>query len=203
MLKLSEYLAENFKNLLIKDVDKRNQYAQEVWDVLQSSYSDIGGIKGSGFESVDSMVKNSPFWKLIVKASIVHGVIMYKDSGGRKSVALGVLKGSSYGIKMLRSVLKNDLKVSYGELSKAALGMMLKINDKQVILPFIHTPEESSIIIKKDTTPIKDIPKVNWPADAVVTIEKYPFLIDYGYVRTLKGKDYFKVLIGKEGLHIR
>ncbi len=196
-------LNENVKNLLIKDMELKKKYSLEVWSILQEAYSSIGGLKGSGFNSVDDMIENIPFWKLIMKDSIVHGVVMYKDSGGRKAVALGALKGSSYGITMIKSIFKDTFKVSFGELSKAALNMALKSVPYHIVRQLIHTPESAEKILGKETTPIKDIPKDEWPSDAIVTIKKFPWLLDYGYLRILKGKPYFKVLIGKEGLQIK
>lgn len=57
----------------------REKYAEQVWDVLQFSYRDIGGIKGSGFSSIQDMIDNIPFWKMVTKNGEVHAVVMYKD----------------------------------------------------------------------------------------------------------------------------
>lgn len=51
--------------------------------------------------------------------------------------------------------------------------------------------------------PIKDVKKENWPADAVVTPNKYPQLIDYGYLRDIGGKMMFKVMLGTPGFNIK
>ena len=36
---------------------EKEKYVDEVWDMLQTAYSSIGGIKGSGFESKEDMIK--------------------------------------------------------------------------------------------------------------------------------------------------
>jgi hypothetical protein len=51
-------LLETYVNLF--EPDKKWKYAQQVWDILQNSYKNAGGLKGSGFESIESMVKNIP-----------------------------------------------------------------------------------------------------------------------------------------------
>lgn len=74
-------LNERFVNIF-SDEETKRKYASDVWDILQKSYADIGGIKGSGFKTIDDMVKNIPFWKLSVHDGVVDAVAMYKDKGG-------------------------------------------------------------------------------------------------------------------------
>ena len=83
-----QLLSERFINL-IGDDERKEDYRDQVWNLLQTSYKPIGGIKGTGFKSPDDMVKNIPFWKMAVKDGKVEAVIMYRDKGGRKSVAMG------------------------------------------------------------------------------------------------------------------
>lgn len=79
-------LNERFINALPNDDDIKQKFADQVWDVLQYSYRELGGLKGSGFNSKEDMIKNIPFWKMVTKNGVVHAVVMYKDRGGRKSV---------------------------------------------------------------------------------------------------------------------
>lgn len=67
MISYKEFLTENFKNLFVKDKSKRLIYIDEVWDILQSSYADNGGIKGKGFSSKQDIIDNIPFWKLFTR----------------------------------------------------------------------------------------------------------------------------------------
>ena len=48
-------LEETYVNLY-SDKDKET-YIDEIWDLLIRSYEDIGGIKGSGFNSKKDMIK--------------------------------------------------------------------------------------------------------------------------------------------------
>lgn len=83
-------LTEKFINLIgEKDIEKKREYADRVWDILQRSYAKIGGIKGSGFKSKEDMIKNIPFWKIMKSNGKVIAVKLYKDKNGRKSVAGG------------------------------------------------------------------------------------------------------------------
>lgn len=52
-------LIERYVNVF-SDAQKK-PFASDVWDILSSSYAKIGGIKGSGFESKDSMISKIPF----------------------------------------------------------------------------------------------------------------------------------------------
>jgi|AntDeeMinimDraft_5_1070356.scaffolds.fasta_scaffold08682_1 hypothetical protein len=202
-MKFTQYLInERFVNLISDDPDKE-KYVDQVWDLLQYSYRYIGGIKGSGFSSKEDMIKNIPFWKLAVNKGKVEALVMYKDKGGRKSVAVGAT-GSDWSIAKVADMMKNDIERSFGEKSKGALGLMLKQYPFNVIEAFLKTPKEAEGILKKGgLTPISDVPKDQWPADAVKTLEKYPKLKDYGYLRELAGKPAFKVMIGTSGQTIR
>ena len=59
MIRFDEFLSENYKNLT--SIEDKQKYKEQVWDVLDKSYQYIGGIKGSGFESIDAMLNNIPY----------------------------------------------------------------------------------------------------------------------------------------------
>ena len=71
MLTFKSFIAEGFVNVILSKQDEdRKKYAKQVWDLLQSSYAKIGGIKGQGFSSVDDMIANIPFWKLFQRLGL-------------------------------------------------------------------------------------------------------------------------------------
>lgn len=187
-----QLLSERFINL-IGDDERKEDYRDQVWNLLQTSYKPIGGIKGTGFKSPDDMVKNIPFWKMAVKDGKVEAVIMYRDKGGRKSVAMGST-GSPWAKEKVSSMLAQDIKRSYGEKSKGVLGSLMKEYPWEIIKEFIVP---LSVVAKKeDIIPIKDVPKKDWPEDAKQTIERYPGLIEFGYLREIGGSLMFKVMFG-------
>jgi len=64
LLPFKEFIVENYKNLIgVKSREARLKYADAVWKILQDSYAKIGGIHGSGFESIEDMIEKIPFWK--------------------------------------------------------------------------------------------------------------------------------------------
>lgn len=189
-------LNERFVNL-IQDQESKEKYKRDVWDILQKSYAEIGGIKGSGFSSMDDML-NILFWKLVVKNSEVQAVAMYKDKGGRKLVATGYKEGSEYGRLGVIGMAKDDLVRSYGEKSKGALGSLMKSVPWLILKEFMITPIKSNKII-----PVKGLNKSEIPEDGVFAIEKYPQLIDYGYLRMIGDDWVFKVSMGTPGKRIK
>lgn len=199
-----EYINERFVNAFVDDVELKNKYKKQVWDILQTSYKDIGGIKGNGFNSPDDMVAKIPFWKMFVQNGVVHGVVMYKDKNGRKSVAAGT-DGSPYGKKHMGDTMKNDimLKRSFGEKSKASLGMTMKLIPWDVLEPFVKTPEEVRKLSKGDEIVAFTEYKGEVDANTKITLEKYPQLKPYGYYRELAGKMEFKVMLGTSGNKIK
>lgn len=201
MKKFKEYMQERFVNAVdTKQMmqDLKVKYADQVWNILQKSYADIGGIKGSGFSSKEDMIANIPFWKMVINNGTVHGVVLYKDKDGRKSVAMAS-DGSDYAKKHLSSIVANDIKRSYGEKSKAALGTLLKNVPWSVLEAFTKTPQEAEKILGDPVTPITKLDKKDWPKDALLTLEKAPHLLKYAYVREIGGGPVFKVMFGTPG----
>lgn len=202
MVAFQSFISERFVNVIgTNDFDLKNKYAQQVWNILQTSYASIGGIKGSGFNSIDDMIKNIPMWKMVVKNGVVHAVVMYKDRGGRKSVAVGS-NGSDYAKKHLADLMKVEITRSYGEKSKASLGAVMKLIPWDILKNYIKTPTEASKVIEKTTIAIEDVERNEWPSDAVTTLTRYPELLKFGYMRTISGKLTFKVMIGSAGNRI-
>ena len=179
----------------------KQKYAQAVWDILQRSYQDIGGIKGNGFESPDSLV-NIPMWKLGLRDDEIKSVAMYKDKGGRKLVAFGT-DGSKEARWFVSDIFRNEITRSYGEQSKAALSTLMKLVPWEGLEPHLHSPAQvAAMTSNSQITPITDVPEDNWPADAAMTLNRYPQLKPYGYLRILAGEPTFKVMIGAPGKDI-
>jgi hypothetical protein len=199
---IEQIISESYVNLFQRDRDQREQYKDEVWNILQKSYLAIGGIKGKGFSSPDDMM-NLPMWKLGVRDGQVRAVIMYKDRGGRKSVAVGT-DGSPEGAWFISDMFKNELSRSYGEKSKAALGKLMKMFPFDVLEPFLVSPERVAEMQSDDyVIPIASVQQEDWPSDAQMTINKYPQLVDYGYLRDIGGSMTFKVMLGTPGKNIK
>jgi len=194
-------ITESYVNLFVDDAEKRRKYVDQVWNILQKSYAAIGGIKGAGFESPEAMLQ-LPMWKLGIRDGRVRAVVIYKDRGGRKSVAVGT-DGSDEGKWFVTDIYKNELERSYGEKSKAALGKMMKMFPFDVIEPFLVSPDRVAQMSPDDRIiPIKQVQRREWPTDAVMTLDKYPQLVDYGYLRELGGNMVFKVMLGSPGKDI-
>jgi hypothetical protein len=193
------YLAERFVNA-INDDPKKEEYVDQVWNIIQKAYEPIGGIKTNGFQTKEKMM-TLPFWKMAVQDGKVVAVVIYKDKNGRKSVAMAT-DGSEIGKKRIVDMVKNDLKRSYGEKSKAALGTLMKTVPEDIIKQFLITPKEVERITGDEIIPLKGY-KGEVPKDAQVTLQKYPYLKDYGYLKDFGGSMLFKVMFGTPGKGIK
>lgn len=125
MKSYKEFIAEGFKNFFIKDKEGRKQYVDAVWDMLQTSYKEIGGIKGSGFNTKEEMIAKIPFWKIATIDGEPVAVVMYKQKGGRKSVAAAT-NGTGKGVGKLAKMIEEDFKRSWGEKSHKMLAFVEK-----------------------------------------------------------------------------
>ena len=206
MKTFKSYLKESFTNYIDKglNTDQRTpELAKEILDVLQFSYKDIGGIKGSGFNSPEDMIANVPFWKIDRHPDTgkISAAVVYKDKNGRKLVAVGS-DGSDRGKAKMIDVFKAEPGRSFTEKSKSALGLLIKVlgdNIKQ----FLVKPENVSRLINKDDVkPIRDIDPKDLPQDAQMTLSRFPWIKDYGYLRNIGGVQTFKVLVGTPNIGI-
>lgn len=198
------FLNESFINALPKDEDLKLQYVDEVWNILQTQYQELGGLKGSGFKSKEDMIKNIPFWKMVRKGGIIHAVVMYKDSQGRKSVQMGVLKDSQYGKDKIKEIIQQDVKRAYTERSKGQLGLTMKTVPWDILKEFIIPIEEVKRIFKgEEIIKLSTVNKSEYPKDQVETLQKFPQLLEYGYLREIGGSFVFKVMLGTPDLGIK
>jgi len=123
--RFKQFINERIENLFTPD--QKQKYAQQVWDILQSSYKQAGGIHGSGFKNIENMINNIPFWKINRNGETVKAVVMYKDKEGRKTVSGGT-DGTPEGKEALAKMKEDELKTgrSFGEISDAALLFNIK-----------------------------------------------------------------------------
>ena len=181
-------LTETFVNLLGKD-EKKADYAEEVFAMIQKSYESIGGQKGKGFKSVEDMIANIPFWKLVrTNGKIVAGA-MYRDKGGRKRVAV-FTDGSISGKKGIASIMANDFDRAYFEVSGPSLGFVVKLLGADFVKKYAKTPEEAATIMKGEVSPVPG-------SDSYVV--KFPTLKSHFYQRDLGGKLTTKIMLGTNG----
>ena len=169
-------ITEKIDNFFLSDKEKREKYADQVWDILQSSYKSIGGIKGSGFASKEEMIAKIPMWKIFRRGDVVQAVMMYKDRGGRKRVAIGT-NGEKEGKRMLAKGLIDEYKTgrAFGEVSDASLAFIQRLLGDAV----------------DDVAVPVSVVKRLLPDDEIVPVDKYLYMRDIG--GTMKKK----MMLGK------
>jgi hypothetical protein len=185
---LFKFLTERFINLLPADTDKKEQVKDEVFAMLQKAYADQGGIHGNGFTSPDDMVAHIPFWKLIRKNGQIVAVGMYKDTSGRKRVAMAT-DGTPVGKAAAAEMAVSDLMQgrAYGETSGKSLSFILKQFD---ITPFLISYDEVEKIMAQRGD------QVQRPAEDDPELIRHPDLKDYLYTRVIGHQAHTKVMVG-------
>jgi len=192
-------LLETYVNLFAKDKVSKLKWKSQVWDILQKSYAEIGGIAGSGFMSPDDMVQNVPFWKLNVKNGNVISVAMYKDANGRKLIATGT-DGSVRAVEALAKNMVPELERSFGEKSGKSLGFTMKNIEWNVLKQFLMTPEKAQSYLKKKLL-VVDASKLS--EKDKFAYKKFPQLRPYFYTRLIGDKTYMKIMMGSPQLKIK
>lgn len=167
-------LTERILNITSRE--DKEKYGEQVYQILQKSYAKIGGLKGSGFASVQDMINNVPFWKIVKKNGKIIAAHMYKDKEGRKMVACGSdLEKDSRAITkrfLLDDILRER---AYMEVSSYALDAIRGL----------LTGDE----IKKYAIPAKKVKEI-FPDKEVEIIGEYE------YKRKIGGDDEVKMMFG-------
>lgn len=195
-LRFSEFrtLNEGFHNFLPSDIDKKRDHAEEVHAMLSKAYADQGGIKGTGFESPESMVQNIPMWKLHKQDGKIRSVAMYKDSDGRKRVAIAT-DGTPEGKASAAKVVDADLRKQRAHMEVS--GKSLSVLKKMVSIgDFARSYEDA----EKFHASRGD--KIERPDDNDPEVVRHPELKHFMYSRELGGEKKTKIMLGKQGLKI-
>lgn len=175
------FTESSYKNLF--DVDEKQVWKNEVWEMVQNTYRPLGGIQGSGFESVDDMVMNIPMWKIFIKNGKMRAAVLYKDKNGRKLVAVAT-DNSKEGKNALLDILKIEFTRAYGEISGPLL-KFVKRNLPEVLDLYAFTFDQAQVIAHKNghtITPVEDS--------------------EYEYIRVIKNEPHRKIMLGTMGKKI-
>jgi hypothetical protein len=176
MESFKEYLLlEKVTNLFLSDKEGREKWADQVWNILRSSYKSIGGIHGSGFKSKEDMIAKIPLWKIFRRGDVVQAVMMYKDKNGRKRVAIGT-NGEKEGKRMLAKGLIDEYKTgrAFGEVSDASLAFIKKLLGDAI----------------NDVAVPVEVVKRLLPDDHIEPVDKYQ------YLRDIHGHMHKKMMLG-------
>jgi len=129
--------------------------------LLQSSYASIGGLKGSGFKSVEDMVNNIKLWKLAKDNGKIVAGILYKDKHNiRKTVAI-FTDGTKKGKEKFKNMIKDDFERASIEVSHDLLKYIQR-NLTSLVKKYAIPSDKVSNILGKD---IKIIDKYRYERD--------------------------------------
>ena len=125
VMRLHEFLAERILNLFT--VADKQKYIDQVWDLLQTSYVNVGGFKSS--PNKENLINTTGLWKLVRRGDEgITAVNIYKDQHGRKSVASGT-NGTIQGKKDY--ILLKDADMRYHRAWVEASGPVERILEKR------------------------------------------------------------------------
>lgn len=123
-------LQEKILNFDHNDIPARQKYASMVWQMLEDAYADIGGFQSAS--SVQELVQTPGLWKLVRRGATITAILIYKESHGRKLIAVATDQ-TAQGKQDLLRILREDQKLSrsWAEVS----GKMESIYKKLGFLP--------------------------------------------------------------------
>ena len=135
-MKINELLFERVVNAF--DNHTKHKYADQVWDILQTSYNKLPGGFASA-SSVDELIADSGLWKLIKRGDKITAVGIYKDRFGRKSIASGT-DGTAQGRNDYMMIKQEDVVFhrAWAEVSGAPKKIMIKLGAKPIPAKFAN-----------------------------------------------------------------
>lgn len=99
-------IVEHIINLWPEDKAKKQQYLDEVWDMIEDSYASIGGCNCDKSE----LLGDNVYWKLTKRNGKITCVFLYKVTKfGRKMFVLAT-DGTKQGSLDLRKIVEEDVK---------------------------------------------------------------------------------------------
>lgn len=143
-MRVNEILVERVINAF--DEKTKLQYGNEVWDLLQKSYSKVPGGFGSA-DDIPDLIKKGDLWKIVTRAGKVTAVGIYRDQFGRKSIAAGT-NGTRQGLADYMMIKNADVQMSraWAEVSGAPEAIMAKSGCKPIPAKFAHILSKKEIL---------------------------------------------------------
>lgn len=114
-------IVEHFITVWNTDKTEKEKYIDDVWNILEKTYSKIGGLKI--FNKKEDLLKTTTLWKLVSRNNKINAVAIYKTArGGRKLVA-GGSDGTTQGKNDFYTICYEDVnrieRGAYAEVSGA------------------------------------------------------------------------------------
>jgi len=127
-MRFAQILNERFVNIFTPE-DKQ-KYMDELWNLLELTYAEIGGLMGA---SKSDLISAPGVWKLVRKDGKIVSGILYRDMAGRK-IRLVLHNNTEQGKEWVKNIIKDDIAFgrSWGEVSGALEGVMMKLGAKPV-----------------------------------------------------------------------
>lgn len=178
MKECGNVLLEHFVTLFDSDQDtqKKEEYLDQVWNILQESYKSIGGL--ANISDADELLNSEYIWKMVTKNKKVLAVQLYKTKGGGRKIFCGGCLGTPEGKSAFYKLASEDVKRLERDAWAEVSGSM-----------------EGVYIFKLGATPIPaDVSEkiLNDMGKSIISVSDDGF----HYTRKIGGKPYEKIMFG-------
>ena len=105
MIGFGEFLTERFVTL--KDASSKRSVAEEIWKLLELTYTEIGGLMGA---NKDDLIETKGMWKLVRKNGKIVAGVVYKDMHGSRKIRLVLHDGTPEGKTAVKKIIEEDIR---------------------------------------------------------------------------------------------
>lgn len=156
--------------------EDKEQYLDDVWNILQKSYAAIGGV--AGLKDKNDLLDDGNFWKLVRKNGKIVAATIYKTKQGGRKIVAGGTDGTPDGKKAFYDLCREEVKRvergTWAEVSGSMEGIFLfKLNATPI-------PIDIAAKILQDK------------GKEILSVDKDGF----HYTRKIGGKPYEKIMFG-------
>lgn len=182
-----QLICEHFVTLFHNNQKEKEEYIDEVWDMLQQAYKPIGGFKTA--DTKEELMYKADIWKLVRRNGKITACKLYtsKKGGGRKSIAGA---STTDGKQDLFKIVEEDVKMVdrevWAEVSSAMEYLMTKYGAKYIPIEIVE-----KILKGKELNHNGD----DYHANSK-DCERIPYKPGYHYIRNIGGKPYRKGMVG-------
>ena len=145
-------IKEHYLNLF--NQNDREKYKDEVWDVLEKSYENSGGL--IGMEDADQLIRETDMWKLCKRNGKIVAAMCYSFKRGGRKTCYGGCDMTRQGKEDLYKIMKADMEQEHRQFWTEVSDAIEHIYVDKMHAPMIPAEVAQKLLRNKKFSKIDD-----------------------------------------------